>query len=136
MAIDKLYRRAEQDWIEADILQEKAKYTGTPRKAVRYFRRKAEEYHLFERAKNQFNAYKTSILSEEELTTNEEIAKLFHVVHSTVSRYLEDLARKSGKSEDFKDRAEILRCAGGSRGGRNGSTKGYKQKRTWSRKKK
>jgi len=131
MAINRLYRRAEQEWIEADISQEKARYNGISKKAVRYFKERAETYNLYERVLSQIKAHKAGILEAEYLTTNKEIAELFGVCRSSVSRYLENLALKSGKSEDFKEREHVLRSAGGSKGGKNGNkTANFKNHRS------
>jgi predicted transcriptional regulator len=136
MTINRLYRTREQEWIMADIQIARARQAGTASKAIRYFKEKAETYNLFTRVYNQIRAYNAKIINVENLTTNEEIAELFGVYRSSVSRYFDEKALTLGVDKDFKDRISILRSAGGAKGGANSSTKGYQQKRTWSRKKK
>jgi len=120
MAIDKLYLRVEQEFIAKDIESERAKYNGFHKKAVRYFREKAGSYHLYQRVSNQIKAWKAGILEPEEMTTNSEIARLFKVSRSAVSRYLEEKALENDEIENFRERIKILRCAGGYKGGKNG----------------
>ena len=108
---------------EGDKVHEKRRY---------YFLSFAEKYALAHRVTHQLEAYRKDILRGEELATNEDLANLFLVGRSTVSRYLQNKL----SPQDFKDRAALLREVGGARGGSNSSTRGYKQKRIWSRKKK
>lgn len=132
--INSLYSIEEQISIIWDVRRIKQEYEQdrTPKKRRFYFKNLAESYGLLDRIKTQLAGYPEQ--NQEDLATKDEIADLFDVHRSSVIRYFNKHLQIS--PEDLKDYESICRMQGSRRGGENGSTKGYRQKRTWSRKKK
>jgi len=114
--IDALFTLEEQIdivWEAGGIIQ-KYEESKVPEKKRYYFSDMAQRYQLAPRIKHQLEAYRLGLLKYRELTTNEDIAKLFLVERSTVARYLQSKL----ETQDFKDRVTLLRSAGGSIGGK------------------
>lgn len=129
--IDNLYSLEDQIDILWRIGEIKGGYekAKTQKKCQRYFKALAEKCDLAARTACQLEQFRPY---PKILATIADIAGLFGVSRSTVQRYL----YSSPYSEDLKNFESLCRQQGSKRGGQNGSTKGYKQKRTWSRRKK
>lgn len=90
MAIDSLFTKEEQIDILWKVKEVKQEYErqGTSKNRKFYFTKFADKYDLIGRLDQQVEDYKRGIISQEELTTNSEIACLFGVRINSVDSYL------------------------------------------------
>ena len=104
MAIDNLFNKQEQIDILWSVRRINRQYDveGVSRNRRFYFRQLADKYEIVQRLKSQIDAYKSQALTQEELTTNPEIANLFCVRTSTVEAYLSLKIRNGDKAERGK----------------------------------
>jgi DNA invertase Pin-like site-specific DNA recombinase len=125
MSICSLFSKEEQIDILWSVRRVKQKYNelGIPSKKQYYFRELAIQYHLARRIKSQIKELSRLKINSTELTMYSEIADLFSVNRSVVSRYLKSYL----EPRDYKYKELLGRREGGSKGGNNGDkTKNFR----------
>jgi len=134
MALDSMFTYQEQEKIKEQVKTVKAQYLKDhiPIRQRHHFSDIADRYNLSQRIINQFQAYQKGRITADSITFNVEISELFEVDRANVTRYLQ----RRINLLIYKQREHLCRSISGERGGRNGSNKGHKHKKTWSRKKK